>query len=138
MDVASVLVSILAIWFPPLEGYQVRLNPKTTWVEMYVLRIARAPHELEVTVNPAFVIRCYGPGTWDPIAARYCNGPSTRWRSWVRGFCESIRAAVFPAYGAIAYEKEVRFVRYDTELCKMQSVNDMSGTFPVPLDGLIP
>lgn len=138
MEIAGVWVSILANWFPPLEGYQIRLNPKTTWVEVYVLRIARAPRELEVTVNPAFVIRCYGPGSWNPIAARYCNGAKYQMALMVRGFCESIRAAVFPAHGAIAYKKEVRFVRYDWELCKMRSVHDMPGTFPVALDGLIP
>ncbi|KAJ5389131.1 uncharacterized protein N7496_000199 [Penicillium cataractarum] len=59
-DVASVWTSILTYWFPPDEGYQIRLNHTEAWVEVYVIRVASRPRETEVSFSPIFVIRCYG------------------------------------------------------------------------------
>lgn len=44
-EVAAVWISILATWFPPLEGYQIRPASTGRWVDVYVLRIAWAPEE---------------------------------------------------------------------------------------------
>lgn len=138
MELASVWMSILENWFPSVEGYQFRLNPKTTWVEVYVIRIARAPNELEVTVNPAFVVRCYGPGPWNPIRARFANEIGAKMPDEVLSFCKNINAVFFLTHGAIAFQKSVRFVRFDWELERIKPVPSMPSTYPIALDGLIP
>lgn len=59
-DVTSVWISILILWFPLEEEYQLRIKPNTNWIEIYVMRVAQRPRDEDVSFTPVFVIRCYG------------------------------------------------------------------------------
>ncbi|KAJ5698135.1 hypothetical protein N7462_000140 [Penicillium macrosclerotiorum] len=110
-DVASVWNSILAYWFPPDEGYQLRLEHRLEWVEVYVIRVAVRPHEQDITFNPVFLVRCYGAradvphmGTWEQTMVQV---PIS-----VTEVCRSISANGRPAFGAIACADIVRLCEF--------------------------
>lgn len=52
-DVTSVWISILILWFPLEEEYQLRIKPNTNWIEIYVMRVAQRPRD-EDQLHPSF------------------------------------------------------------------------------------
>jgi hypothetical protein len=111
-DVTSVWISILILWFPVEEEYQLRIKPNTNWIEIYVMRVAQRPGDGVVSFTPVFVIRCYGeneiftePHAWDVALEEI---PSS-----VRRTCRSVDAHGFPAYGAVACGWNVRLCEID-------------------------
>ena len=106
-------------WFPPDEGYQIRLqqDPGLNWVEVYVIRVAQRPNEDWISFNPLFVVRCYGAkldgpqmGLWESVMEEM---PSS-----VGRLRESVNATWRPVFGAIAWGDTVRLfdVNRETQL----------------------
>ncbi|KAJ5225032.1 hypothetical protein N7468_006257 [Penicillium chermesinum] len=69
-DVASVWASILSLWFPVREGYQIRQIIVDAWIEVYAIRVALRRREEEVSFNPVMAIRCQGglPDRPEPVS----------------------------------------------------------------------
>ncbi|KAJ5175591.1 uncharacterized protein N7482_001468 [Penicillium canariense] len=131
-DVASVWNSILSYWFPPEEGYQLRLNHTEAWVEVYVIRVAVRPCERDISFSPVFVVRCYGaradvPGmpTWDQTMA---DIPSS-----VTDVCRSVNGSGRPAFGAIACADVVRLCAFHPGELTMDACDDWPGMYFISL-----
>lgn len=138
IDVASVWTSILVYWFPPVEGYQLRLNPTKEWVEVYAIRIARRPNETEVTFNPVFMIRCYGCCTEDVPPMGLWSRTFAEIPLSIQHVCRSIEGNGFPAYGAVAFLDTVRLCVFDRERRAMSACGDWPSVYFTTLEGPIP
>lgn len=137
-DVASIWGSILVTWFPPVEGYQLRLHTTEDWTEVYILRIIRQLTQTRATISLVFTIRCYGRST-EAIP------PMGPWRQTCREIMDSIVefrdktvARGFPAYGAIACLESVRLCEVFGDRHRMMACAGWPGLYTVNFNGPIP
>lgn len=119
-DIASAWTSILAYWFPPDEGYQIRLNHNDAWVEVYAMRVANRPGETEISISPLFVIRCYSTRLDAPSMPRWQLVMDEISSSVVR-MCRSVNAAGHPAFGAVACSDLVLMCSFRTDGLVMEA-----------------
>lgn len=106
-------------------------------MDVYVIRIARAPEETDVSVNPVFVIRCFDPTTWNNFFVDLNN----IWDSFpimIRAYCTRVLMAILPAHGALAFQNRVHFVEFDADVRNMSTAGNMRDTYTLRLDGPIP
>ncbi|KAJ5580241.1 uncharacterized protein N7459_006226 [Penicillium hispanicum] len=106
-DVASVWTSILVYWFPPDEGYQIRLQHDPNWTEVYVIRVAQRPGDMEISFNTLFVVRCYGAGPTVPPMGPWDQAIPEMPASVAR-LSRSVNSTWRPIFGAIAWGDTVR------------------------------
>lgn len=101
-------------------------------MEVYAIRVASRPGEVDISFSPLFVIRCYGSRLdaprmppWQHVTAEI---PSS-----VTSLCRSLNAAGRPAFGAVACADLVLLCCFHTNGLAMESCDQWPDVYSLGL-----